>query len=314
MSKELKLKNEINALKTRNQELKELLAKQELDINEKESELVSRYKNFFNMKKSKGFVLYERYPGKYTIELYNHKISHMHPMQSHGNFNIKELAIIIKLMYQFEKQDEYSILTIGKNHQKANRVNDRLEFEIIPELFFIIGNNNSLSPYKEFNGLYLGEEEIFEFERSFFPKKDLIAISADSCSFKNASLDIKCLTGNITDIKDRINYYDYIYRNYNSCIFDIHKNIYAYLNQDVNNYNSVKDILNFKMHLHDSFISKILISISIYKKNNNKAELSNDDYSHIFDVLYGEKVDIHEQVEKNISKELKYVPNKHFNK
>ncbi len=66
----------------------------------------------------------------------------------------------------------------------------------------------------------------------------------------------------------------------------------------------------FSLHIHrnDSFIARILLSICIYKYNNGIVDLTSEDYNQIFETLYGEKVDIIGEVEKDFPRSLKYVP------
>jgi len=72
----------------------------------------------------------------------------------------------------------------------------------------------------------------------------------------------------------------------------------------------INDVLSFYLHPNDTFIAKVLISIIIYKRNNQIIELTSEDYNHIFDVLYKEKVTIKEDVEKDFPRLLEFIPKK----
>ncbi len=67
--------------------------------------------------------------------------------------------------------------------------------------------------------------------------------------------------------------------------------------------------MDFDIHPLDTYIANVLISIVIYKRNNDIQELSSDDYNHIFSVLFGEKVNIVEEAQKDIPRKLIYVLN-----
>lgn len=71
-------------------------------------------------------------------------------------------------------------------------------------------------------------------------------------------------------------------------------------------YKGIQDLFSFYINEKDSFIANILVSICIYKYNNNIKELTSDNYNQIFENLYGEKVDIIGDAKKDIPRTLKH--------
>jgi hypothetical protein len=308
MDKFVKASKEIETLERQRKSAEDYIKLVNSKVSEKRQLMADYYNNFFTSKKKKDFVCYDRFPNKEALDLHASIKSDKHPLNKYGNFNVKELAEIIKLIFQYQKQKEYKILTIGKIDEHMTPVYGDKCFDIIPQLFFVIGKDITLNPYMEYNGVFLNRDNYLNFE-SYKAKKDIIALNIDTCSYNGEVLDIECLTGHFTDKKESINYHDYLTHTNRSINFDMIKNIYPQsLNSKLHYYKGVKDTLDFAININDSFIAKILISICIYKKNNNITELTNEDYAHIFNVLYGEKVNIAEQVEKDIPKTLKYIP------
>jgi hypothetical protein len=313
MNKESILKKQISELKNQRIEAEKMIKGCNESIDYKYNEMAKLYQNHFDNKKSKDLILYECFPSFETLNLYACRISDKHPMNEYGIFNILELAEIIKLLYQHQRGEEFHILTIGRNYENGIPVYQDQSFNLIPQLFFVIGNKDSIEPYKDYNGKFINEDMVFDFECSK-QKQNITAINTDACSPRNKGLDIECLCDTILDVNNRINYYDYIRDSYESCSFSVQKNIFAqYLRTNFYRYKGVKDVLEFKLNVNDTFISKVLISICIYKKNNNITELSKDDYDYIFNTIFGESIDIYKEIERDIPKSLKYIPNSREN-
>jgi hypothetical protein len=309
-SKILRTRNEI--LKNQIDEAKEQIERCNNEIEYNKKRMASLYQDYFDNKKSKDLVIYNRFPSFELLELYISRISDKHPMNEYGTFNITELAEIIKLLYQYERQEEFNILTVGRNYENGTTVYQDQVFNLIPQLFFVIGNKRTLEPYQKYNGKFINENISFEFEFSK-QKMNIIALSASRLSFNGKILNIECLCDTILDVNNRINYFDYIGNSYDSCSFSSNINIYdPYLKGHFYRYKGLKDVLGFVLNINDTFIARILISISIYKKNNNIKELSKDDYEYIFNTIFGKSIDIYNEIEKDIPKTLEYVPNSKY--
>lgn len=277
------------------------------ELVEKEKNIQKFYFDFFESKKRKEFVLYEKYPAYNEIYAYHNRFPN-HPVAHYGYFNIKELAEVIKLLYSFKKQEEYKVLTFG-NAKVVHTGPEDVDRQIDPCIYFLIGNNQSLSSYQEFNQTFSYKEN-YGFENKHI--YNLIRLECSKSTYRGCNE-----LGIVTEFPhiyngDGINYYDSL----NDCsvclkMFDT-IGIFKLLNEYKlkNNYQGIKDTLSFPIHIKDSFIAKALISMVIYKKNIGKNELSNEDYSSIFRELFNEDVDISKEIEKDIPKVLKYVQKK----
>lgn len=147
----------------------------------------------------------------------------------------------------------------------------------------------------------------------FAHKKDLINIDVERFGDRDKLLDIECLTGSIFDKSGKINYYNFAHDGYDIFEPNLEKQIFSTTirsNLTSSKYKTkgIKDAFSFQIHPSDSYIAKILISMVIYKRNNQLKDFSSEDYNHIFDVLYGESVDIIEDAKKDIPKQLRYIP------
>lgn len=271
------------------------------------------YQQFFDSKTNKEFVFYDTYPRKEELEAYIIYISRYFPLHEYGTLNIKELAEIIKHIYQFRNNKEYSILTIGTTENNCFPEYGYKRIEIRPHLFFMIGNKMTLEPFMEFNGKFINSDKVYKDIYLKTKGMNLINIEADN-DFRSM-IDIECLTGNDTDRLGEINYFDENYKDYTSFFPSFNKQIFSTRMPASLRYSGgykikgIKDVFDFNIHPFDSYIAKILISIIIYKRNNNIKELSKDDYNHIFRPLFGEQVDIIKEAKKDIPRELIYVPN-----
>lgn len=314
MNKPKNIEEEINLLKMKKNDLLNESKRINLELEEVRKELVEKekkysnfYFDFFKSKKRKEFVLYEKYPTYNEIYAYHNRFPN-HPVAHYGYFNIKELAEVIKLLYSFKKQEEYKVLTFG-NAKVVHTGPEDVDRQIDPCIYFLIGNDKSLSSYQEFNQTFSYKEN-YDFEN----KKiyNLIGLECSKSTYRGCNE-----LGIVTEFPhiyngDGINYYDSL----NDCsvclkMFDT-IGIFKLLNEYKlkNNYQGIKDTLSFPIHIKDSFIAKALISMVIYKKNIGKNELSNEDYRYIFRELFNEDVDVALEIEKDIPKVLKYVPNK----
>lgn len=308
MNKYKKLEKEINSLKIEKtillnelEKINNILEVNEKKLEEQEEDYAKRYINFFESKKEKEFTLYDKFPTYNEIFAYNNKLNG-HPAWFYGNFNIKELAEIIKLLYSFKRQEEYKILTFG-NAKVIHTGPEDVDREINPYIHFLIGNDKSLSSYQEFNQTFSYREN-YGFENKYI--YNLIGLESSKSTYYGCNE-----FGIVTDFPniyngDGINYYDSI----NDCSVckKMNSNINIFKNYIYpSNYQGIKDTLSIQVHIWDSFIAKVLISIVIYKKNIGKNELSPEDYRYIFNELFNENINISLETEKDIPKVLKYV-------
>lgn len=315
MNKDLKIKKAIKELEQQKLEAEQLVKATTESINQRNLELAQYYQDFFMNKRNKEFVLYDRFPSAEVLKLYTRKISSEFPLYECGDLNVKELAEIIKQLYQFKRGKEYDILTIGANEHRGTPVYGEQSFSILAHLYFLVGTNNTLEPFREYNGKYINEDKIYLTMCLHAKGKDLISVELESGN-NVPVIDIECLTGSYEDVPGKINYYNCVRNVHLPYEFSKEKNMFEYyqlgnrvLQKGPFGYNGIKDVMSFPLHSVDTFIAKILISICVYKRNNNIKDLSSEDYNHIFDVLYGEKVDIINQADKDIPKQLQYIPN-----
>lgn len=283
-------------------------------IRDKESEISHCYQEFFDSKTNKEFVLYERFPSR---EVVNSSSVRCFPLYSFGEFQTTELAEMIKQLYSFERQKEYEILTLGLVEKDSTK-DHGWEFErLIPRLYFLVGNEKTLAPFKHYENQFINED----FLQSSIEdrcKKDFVTIEVERYGRKAEDvLPMECFTGELTDKKGKINYQNYLRyaSNYvdtrESCTFSNTSQIFQsrLFTQD---YKGIHSLLKYNFVTSDAILAKILVSICIYKRNNGITELTSDDYNHIFEVLYGEKVDIKGLAEKDITRSLTYVPNSKY--
>ncbi len=314
MDKITRLKKEISSLKERRREANEFLQKVD-DLEQKTyAEICKSYKDFYTSKRNKEFVLYDRFPSHEALEIYCARHREF-PLFKDGELNAKELTEIIKHLYQFETGKEYEILTVGATELHGEPVYGGQAFKNIPHLFFMIGNAKTLAPFKEYNGMYVNSDKLHTDIYLRGKAQNLITIETDRESSKKINtLGITCSTGDIFDMEELLNYYDECEHEYTAFDCSAKKQIFSrYLPSSLNyaggsKIKGIKDVFDFIIHPFDSFIARVLISIVIYKRNNGIDELTDEDYNHIFDSLYGEKVTIKEDVLKDIPKQLQYVP------
>lgn len=302
------LENRKKELEKQKKELKKLLKQNERDLLDNQSDIADAYNNFYIKRGNESFKLYNRFPSIDSLEIYLMTVSSWFPLHEYGIFNVKELAEIIKYLYQIKRNEEFKILTFGATENRGEPVYGGQTFSLKPHMFFMIGNDKSLQPFKKLNGQYLNSDKVYTSIYLYGKGKNLVNVEIDRDH--RFPLGIECLTGSIFDEKGNINYsVDPFYQD----TFDgsTYKQIFARNICSNLSYSGkskgIKDVLDFRIHPHDTFIARVLISIAIYKKNNDIKELSEEDYDHIFKELFGQRVDIIGEAKKDIPKRILYV-------
>lgn len=314
MNKINRLNKEIESLEQQKEQARKFIEEADRKVNLKYDEIAKAYQAFYEKKRNKEFVLYENFPSLEAFKIYLSKISYQFPLYDDGTLNIKELASMIKHLYQLKTGEDYSIVTIGTVERDGKPVYGDQVFSSNPHLHFMIGNEKTLKPYQEYNGTFVNSNKLYGSIYLYARGQNMISMEADR-DYSN-SMNIECLTGNMHDQPGLLNYYDEYCDRYKVFRTSLKKQIFSpYIRSSLNysggyKMKGIKDVFDFRIHPFDSYIAKVLISTIIYKRNNGIEELSNDDYQHIFDVLFGEKVDIVGDSEKEIPKQLIYVPNK----
>ena len=116
MDKISRLSREIRQLEKSKKKLEELLKRSEKQQEVDRKEIAKAYEDFYNNKTNTEFVLYDRYPSVEALKLYLQYISDRLPLYGFGKLNVKELAEIVKHIYQFKtgKERDGEILTPSK--------------------------------------------------------------------------------------------------------------------------------------------------------------------------------------------------------
>jgi len=319
------MEQELHSLKNeRNQELRN---KKEIDglyrdkIRNLESELEKHYFDYYASKTNKEFILYDDIPKyewiRFRDEITEYKFwedygervlrsligipSTIEPeyMKYHekglksfwqsGFFNVKELAELVKNCYQLEKNSAYDIITVGAAHTFLQTRETQYR------MIFIIGNNETLAPFREHEGLFHNTYDLCFVSPPNKENLTTFQIYGDNKLDKKNPMGIECLTGNAKDVNGLVNYYDYNSNSY--CKKSAQEDIHV-----------IKQFYNYIFRIKDPFIVNTLLSIMIYKRNNAIKFLRSKDYKHIFEILYGEKVDIINQTKEDIPKRLIYTP------
>ena len=315
MDKIARIRKELLELEEQKEKAAKLIIESNQMISQNKLDLAHCYKEFFDRKNKMEFVLYDRFPSSEIFKLHITRTSDRFPMHESGVLDVKELAEVIKHFYQFQKGKQYNILTIGVSECAGDPIYGGQSFSVKPHVYFVVGSDSQVEPFREFDGKYINDGKLYTSLYLYTAKRkmDFISIELENGYIKHND-SIECLTGEISDVKGGINYYDYEEGRYKSFATSSEKNIFdshllrRALNEGKYGYEGIKSVMNFDSHIFDTFISKMLISVAIYKRNNNIEELSEEDYNHIFDVLFKEKVDIKNEVKKDIPKQLIYVP------
>lgn len=312
MNKINALNKEIERLQEEKARAQEIIKMVDNQCNLKYGEIAKAYEDFYTSKVNKEFVLYEKFPSLSALEIYLRRVSDQFPLQDYGKLNIKELTEIIKHLYQFKTGKEYKIFTMGAVELDGSPVYGGQVFSSRPHLYFMVGNDKTLEPYQEYNGKFVNSDRLYLNVYCHARGRNIINIEAEQDDY---NLGMECLTGHIFDKSNVINYFNECYHQYMNFQVSAKKQIFSdHIRSSLNfsggyKKKGIKDVMDFILHPDDTYIAKVLISIVIYKRNNHIQDLSNDDYKHIFDVLFGEKVDIVENAKKDIPKQLIYVPN-----
>ncbi len=305
--------NEMEKLEKENQEVKnaqldEKIWALEIEINDLDNiyeelskERAFSYKEFYDDKTNTDFTWIRRWPNLGTLKLYLNQVDSKFPLYDYGNFSAFELAEIIKYIYQFQTRDKCSILTLGTDSMDKDIPNSL--FGTNPHLYFAIGTDKSLESVLDYNGKFYNSPNLYN--KIYLDLLGKGAVFIDLDLDPNNSLGIKCLTGSTFDDENMINYFDNATTSYVKFGVSKYKQIFS-SNIDPNKILYFTSILDFKV---SNTIFNILVSIVIYKRNNGIIEFTEEDYNHIFNVLYGKKVSIKEDVEKDFKRELIYIPN-----
>ncbi len=270
------------------------------------------------IKRAVPFQLYKDAPTLKTLLAFEMRGWRSIPYYSGGNFDVKELAEMIKQIYQFEKNEEYEILVMGLLDQQIEiKHKDILHKEekivVVPKLYVLVGKKKLISRFEEFNGHFITSNQ-FASIRSIVENahgKDLVILSINKTEKLNEALDLECVTGSIEDKQGYMNYFDSVENMHCSCLFNKYQQIIiSDLSQlKINgrhHFRYNKDLLNFEVYQDDRFIGDILTSICIYKKSNKLWNLTSDDYNHIFETLYKKSVDIINLAQRDFPKSLEY--------
>lgn len=96
------------------------------------------YSYYFDSKKNKEIVLYDEFPNMDQIYDYykQNNFAILHPLYEYGNFEIKELAEIIKFIYSIKYQSDYQVITTGTLTENVSMLLDGEICDIMPNLCF----------------------------------------------------------------------------------------------------------------------------------------------------------------------------------
>lgn len=229
------------------------------------------------------FKLYQEFYDNFDIYGYRHT---EHPLEwsdnptiNFGKFDYQELAVLLKMIFQYETDKEYDIVTTA----------DLKTVLDIPTMHYVVGEKNRLESLKKrFNGQFMKLNDAVDLAK---PTEGIIDLSQTANSMGDYKLDRDNMTIKISGSrKAYFNKYESIFK--------------PYLNNI--KYRSHRDLLRLPIHIKDEFITKILYSIMIYKLANQKQSLNDADYNEIIRVLYNDTniENVTDQVKKDIPKEL----------
>ena len=299
-------------------EKRRMLLEKAEKIEKKLSNIGWEYDYYFSSDKEKKFKLYEL-PNIESYKAYMEFCDTkdewgidktIHPLDNQNlrclypisYFNLEELAILLKTLYQFEKGKEYNIFTVGNMVEIPGLCN------VYPQMHYIVGTKEKLEEFEEYNGKFYEKLDKFKFDK---PQEDLIAVSqiAYERTFPSKWEEEQSKKN---EYGRTMKYYEYkTVGEYATAYFKKYENIfidYTRCRINLNEINSHKDILRIPIAKEDEFISNILYSIMIYKYQNNISILSEQDYANIIVALYNTNIDsIKEQTTKDIPRKLEYV-------
>ncbi len=290
-----------------------LLLKEADEIKEKLENEGYKYNRYFSRSRSKEEFKLHKLPSNASLKAYldfydeyykkhfnsdyyeNHTTTHPLDWGYVSKFDFDELAVLIKMLYQFQTGKECAILKFGNAVEVPALVN------VFPKFYYLIGTKPMLEKYAEYNGSYYEKLNKFNINKA---KEGLIIIPETTDYRIFDSYNIR------TDNVKTFEYYEYKYAGVNVlAVFDKYENIFKdNLKEISSKIKTHRDILVPKISLKDNFISNILYSIMIYKYNKNIKTLTDQDYNIIFNTLYHENVNsFSEQVTENTPKILTYV-------
>lgn len=234
-------------------------------------------------------------------------------MYEYGWFDIKELAVIIKLLYSLKKQKEYGIITLANLEEECFGPEDS-DKRIIPYINFLIGPDKKQKYLSEYNGKYfekLSMEDnlldVFKMDRhqDFVRLKKSEVRNGDN-RFASLGIEFEGVLGTYPVFR----YFDPTINWNVNATFSSSYNIFdSYFGEVVRKLDKeprakVSGLMSFSLDLQDAFIARTLFSIVVYKKKMNKFILDNDDYKYIFYELFKEDVDVLGVIDKEIPKVL----------
>lgn len=279
------LEKEISRLKKEQEELRRVMESEiryrEDKIRQCQEAMLYSYPEFFDEKVNKRFEWIRDFPSKKEVQYYEESGDLSHPLMDYGDFPVKELAELIKLLFSYQKQEEYKIVTCGYSNSYDSA------------LFFLIGNEKSLADYISFQGTF--QKEVSKEIKAILTKKipNLIGLKALESNYN--TLEVQWNIENL----NRFNIF-------HNCLVNF------------SDYEGIQDTLSFPIHSSDKFLAEMLISIAIYKKNNGLIyqknqevrDLMDEHYQEIFKVLFGEPYvgNIQQMIHRDIPKTLRYIP------
>jgi len=267
------------------------------------------YENFFlENKYNYSQVRLHRLPSIEKFKIYReYSGNQRHPLDKNGGwgkfstsyFNPEELAVLIKLIYQFETGKEYNILTFGNTVNGAN-----FSIWAYPRLHFLVCDKDKTEKFKMYHGNYYETLNKFDFSK---PQQGVIAVSQTAFL---ASYNPLYGEPDKEEYNRTMVYDEYINAQKRAtAYFRKYENIFRQVSiDDLDNIKSHRDLFTFSIAQKDNFISDILYNIMIYKYQNRIKYLKDQDYAKIINDLYKQEIiPVSKQVNIEIPKRLKYV-------
>lgn len=278
--------------------------------------LAKKYEDFYLERRNGDFVLYDEFPGAYSLLSYCELESHEHPLYQYAYFDVEELSYLIKRLYETRRVGEYEIITVGNTKDRKTLLLNELK-EVNPELFIFIGEEKELRDFKKYKNKFINKNlGITNYE----PMKDLSIIPLDSEPgyMKRLNLITEFKNKERYVLKPELHYYNRLVNTYITKSFSSQINIFnlvqAIGNEDPLRYGNLSSILAIKVDGTDDFIAKALVSIVMYKYDNRTHDLEKKDYDKITKTLFDKKENIKDKAPKTYVKKLRYVPNPNYRK